>query len=72
MAARFLREHLEDNRENYTRFFLLSVAAAAVNEVAGAPELASAPDKLSLVFQLAHSPGALLARWSHLRGATSI
>ncbi len=45
-----LREHLEDNRENYTRFLLLSASSAA-------PENA---DKLSLVFELDHRPGALL------------
>jgi prephenate dehydratase len=44
-----LREHLEDNRENYTRFLLLSESTAV-------PEDA---DKLSLVFQLDHQPGAL-------------
>jgi prephenate dehydratase len=44
-----LREHLEDNRENYTRFLLLSESAAS-------PEDA---DKLSLVLQLDHRPGAL-------------
>jgi prephenate dehydratase len=44
-----LREHLEDNRENYTRFLLLS-------ESTDSPENA---DKLSLVFQLDHRPGAL-------------
>jgi len=44
-----LREHLEDNRENYTRFLLLSESAVI-------PENA---DKLSLVFQLDHRPGAL-------------
>lgn len=44
-----LMEHLEDNRENYTRFLLLSRA----NET---PEDA---DKLSLVFELDHRPGAL-------------
>jgi prephenate dehydratase len=44
-----LREHVEDNPENYTRFLLLSPAGAA-------PENA---DKLSLVFQLDHRPGAL-------------
>jgi len=44
-----LHEHLEDNRENYTRFLLLSESAAPVE---GA-------DKLSLVFQLDHRPGAL-------------
>ena len=59
-GAAILREHLEDDRENYTRFFLLAVGAAAAEEVAGAPELASVPAKISLVFQLAHIPGALL------------
>ena len=44
-----LREHLEDNDENYTRFLLLSPSSAA-------PEDA---DKLSLVFELDHRPGAL-------------
>jgi len=44
-----LQEHLEDNRENYTRFLLLSKSQAV-------PENA---DKLSLVFQLDHRPGAL-------------
>jgi len=48
-GGRILREHLEDNRENYTRFLLLSEGEAA-------PEDA---DKLSLVFQLHHRPGAL-------------
>ena len=45
-----LREHLEDNMENYTRFWLLSPSHTE-------PEGA---DKLSLVFQLNHRPGALL------------
>jgi prephenate dehydratase len=45
-----LREHLEDNRENYTRFLLL----APTNE---SPENA---DKLSLFFELDHRPGALV------------
>jgi prephenate dehydratase len=48
-GAVILRNHLEDDRENYTRFFLLSSS----NEV---PEDA---DKISLVFQLPHLPGAL-------------
>ena len=45
-----LREHLEDNRENYTRFLLLSASAADLPENA---------EKLSLVFQLDHRPRAL-------------
>ncbi|HUJ32526.1 MAG TPA: prephenate dehydratase [Candidatus Acidoferrum sp.] len=44
-----LREHLEDNKENYTRFLLLSPSGAAVD---GA-------NKLSLVFELPHRPGAV-------------
>jgi prephenate dehydratase len=44
-----LREHLEDNRENYTRFLLLSESEASAENA----------DKLSLVFQLDHRPGAL-------------
>jgi prephenate dehydratase len=44
-----LQEHLEDNRENYTRFLLLS------KETDSMPEA----DKLSLVFELDHRPGAL-------------
>ncbi|MGH9736048.1 MAG: prephenate dehydratase [Candidatus Acidiferrales bacterium] len=44
-----LREHLEDDPENYTRFLLLSPSGPAVANA----------DKLSLVFQLDHRPGAL-------------
>jgi len=46
-----LREGLEDHRENYTRFLLLTPEPAT-------PEGA---DKLSLVLRLAHRPGALHA-----------
>jgi prephenate dehydratase len=48
-GAKILQDHLEDDRENYTRFFLLAASS-------GVPEDA---DKISLVFQLPHSPGAL-------------
>lgn len=44
-----LREHIEDHRENYTRFLLLGPA--------GPP--AAGANKLSLVLELAHQPGAL-------------
>jgi prephenate dehydratase len=44
-----LREHLEDNAENYTRFLLLSPSLASFENA----------DKLSLVFELDHRPGAL-------------
>jgi prephenate dehydratase len=56
-GAEILREHLEDDRENYTRFFLLAEGADAA---APAATDAPTPDKISLVFQLAHIPGALL------------
>lgn len=48
-GAAILRCHLEDDPENYTRFFLLSPRS----------ESAADADKISLVFQLPHSPGAL-------------
>ena len=48
--GQILHEHLEDDPENYTRFLLLAPATET------APEEA---DKLSLVFRLAHLPGAL-------------
>lgn len=48
-GGNILREHLEDHRENYTRFFLL----------ARSPELTERANKLSLVMQVAHLPGAL-------------
>ena len=50
--AAILQEHLEDDRENYTRFFLLAPSAAEPHDFPAA-------DKISLVFQLAHKPGAL-------------
>jgi prephenate dehydratase len=51
-----LREHLEDDRENYTRFLLLAPHARST---AGAAIAKNSADKLSIVFQLAHLPGAL-------------
>jgi len=48
-GGEILREHLEDNPENYTRFLLLAGPGAAVEDA----------DKLSLVFELDHRPGAL-------------
>ncbi len=44
-----LREHLEDSSENYTRFLLLTPSA----------EFPEGADKLSLVIELPHQPGAL-------------
>jgi prephenate dehydratase len=49
-GGKILKEHLEDNRENYTRFLLLSPSADGAEQA----------DKLSLVFQLDHRPGALV------------
>ena len=48
-SAAILREHLEDDPENYTRFLLLAPQNARAENA----------DKLSLVFQLDHRPGAL-------------
>ena len=47
--GKILLEHIEDHRENYTRFLLL----------AAAPEPSEHADKLSLVVHLEHRPGAL-------------
>lgn len=44
-----LREHLEDSSENYTRFLLLKPA----------PDFPADANKLSLVIELPHQPGAL-------------
>jgi prephenate dehydratase len=48
-GGQILREHLEDNRENYTRFLLLSMSS----------DVPASADKLSLVFEAAHTPGSL-------------
>jgi prephenate dehydratase len=48
-GGKVLREHLEDNRENYTRFLLLGSSS----------KTSESANKLSLVFQAAHRPGAL-------------
>jgi prephenate dehydratase len=44
-----LREHLEDHPQNYTRFVLLGIS----------PTNESGANKLSLLVELAHAPGAL-------------
>ncbi len=49
-GGQILRENLEDDPENYTQFVLLAPAMETVPERA---------DKISLVFRLAHVPGAL-------------
>lgn len=48
-GGKILRDHLEDNPANFTRFFLLATAPQATRDAT----------KLSLVFQLPHLPGAL-------------
>jgi prephenate dehydratase len=53
-----LREHLEDNLENYTRFLLLSPSDALIENA----------NKLSLVFELDHRPGALFHALSPFAG----
>lgn len=49
-GGRILRRHLEDHRKNFTRFFLLDPSTRP----------ARGADKLSVVFELRHQPGALL------------
>lgn len=48
-GGKILREHLEDNSENYTRFALLSPQ----------PDKQTAGTKISLVLRLKNQPGAL-------------
>ncbi len=48
-GGKILREHLEDNSENYTRFALLSPRS----------DQSSSGDKVSLVLRLKNQPGAL-------------
>ncbi len=48
-GGQVLREHVEDHHENYTRFLLLAPTA----------HRDARADKLSLVVQLSHAPGAL-------------
>jgi prephenate dehydratase len=50
-GGELLREHLEDDRANFTRFLLLSPD----------PKTARGANKLSLVMRLAHQPGSLQA-----------
>lgn len=50
-GGELLREHLEDDRANFTRFLLLSPDA----------KTARGANKLSLVLRLAHQPGSLQA-----------
>ncbi len=60
-GGQILREHLEDDRENYTRFLLLApeTTAHTNGDARRDPGAGDSADKLSIVFQLAHLPGAL-------------
>lgn len=48
-GGKILKENIEDHKENYTRFFLLSKGIQNNSEA----------DKVSLVMRLSHAPGAL-------------
>ncbi len=68
-GGRILRRHLEDHRENYTRFVLATCPVAATfrspfqagvaKQRGGLKAAATCADKVSLVFELRHRPGAL-------------
>jgi prephenate dehydratase len=55
-GANVLRRGIEDDRQNYTRFFLLEPAGAKPRTVRGS---AKHPWKTSLVFSIRNIPGAL-------------
>ena len=55
-GAQILEAGIEDNAENYTRFFLVRRAAEAVDD----PEA----NKISLAFSLEHRPGSLVSALS--------
>ncbi|MGH9794752.1 MAG: prephenate dehydratase [Candidatus Acidiferrales bacterium] len=69
-GGRILRRHVEDHRENYTRFVLAMpsrvaatfrspLLAGASRQRGGLKAAATPADKVSLVFELRHRPGAL-------------
>ncbi len=55
-----LRHDLEDDPQNFTRFFLLARPSAAATVRAAAVAL-SPPDRLTLAFAIPHRPGSLVA-----------
>jgi len=56
-----IAERIQDNAENFTRFVLLQPAKQA-----GSAQKSEAR-KMSIAMRLAHRPGSLLSRSSHLR-----
>ncbi|HTJ30168.1 MAG TPA: prephenate dehydratase [Acidobacteriaceae bacterium] len=59
-GAEILAANIEDNPENYTRFFYLRRASQAVSH--------PAPNKLSIAFSVDNRPGTLVAALSALAG----
>lgn len=59
-GARVLKADIEDNPENYTRFFLVRRAPEA--------EADAESNKISVAFSLEHRPGSLVAALSELAG----
>jgi prephenate dehydratase len=62
-GAKILKKGIEDDRQNYTRFFLLEPAGAKARVPAGASRK---PWKTSLVFSTKNVPGALFRAISAL------
>ncbi len=56
-GAQILESGIEDNPENYTRFFLVLPASSAARE--GTTDLV--PNKISIAFSLENRPGSLVA-----------
>ncbi len=62
-GGRILKREIEDNRQNFTRFFLLEPHGAEPRQPRGARRL---PWKTSLVFSTRNTPGALFRALSAL------
>jgi prephenate dehydratase len=61
-GAQILKTDIEDNPENYTRFFLVRPNGQNRRET----ETDSAPNKISIAFSLENRPGSLVAALSAL------